>query len=54
MLTAMQSLDAAVRTCETVVTTYGEYSYALIEVPRSTAYDRVHFIIERAGIVTAA
>jgi predicted ATPase len=45
-----QSLDEAVRTHDVMVTTYREYGYALVELPRASIRERLRFMAERAGI----
>jgi predicted ATPase len=41
-----QSFDEAVRTYEAIVTTYRDYGYALIELPRAAIEERVRFVLE--------
>jgi predicted ATPase len=43
-----QSFDEAVRTYEAMVTTYRDYGYELIELPRATIEERVRFVLEHA------
>jgi predicted ATPase len=50
----MQSLEEAVRTYEAMVGTYSGYGYELVEIPRATVKERVHFVIESAGIAGPA
>jgi predicted ATPase len=49
-----QSLEEAVQTCESMVDVYGAYGYELVELPRSSAEQRVRFVLETAGIVGTA
>ena len=41
-----QSFDEAMRTYEAMVTTYRDYGYELIELPRATIEERVCFVLE--------
>lgn len=42
-----QSLDEAERTYASMVATYTEYGYDLVELPRAPVEDRVRFVVDR-------
>jgi predicted ATPase len=44
-----QDFDVAVRTYETLATTYADYGYELMEVPRTPIEQRTRFILQNAG-----
>ncbi|GAA2429496.1 AAA family ATPase [Actinomadura vinacea] len=44
-----QSLDVAERTYESMVETYREYGYELVELPRSPVEERARFVLESLG-----
>ena len=45
VLTGGPGAGKAVRTYETMVRTYGDYGYELVEVPRAPIDERVQFIL---------
>ena len=44
-----QTFEEAVRTYETLVQTYREYDYKLVEIPRVSVDERVRFILNAVG-----
>jgi predicted ATPase len=48
-----QGFEEAVRTYEAMVTTYRDYGYALLELPRATIEERVRFMLEHTRSVDA-
>jgi predicted ATPase len=44
-----QDFEEAVRTYEMMKTVYRAYGYELIELPRTSVEDRLHFVIEQAA-----
>jgi predicted ATPase len=44
-----QSLDEAERTYASMVETYAEYGYELVELPRAPVEERARFVLERLG-----
>jgi predicted ATPase len=48
-----QRFDEAVRTYEAMVTTYRDYGYTLLELPRATIEERVRFMLEHTRSVDA-
>ena len=47
-----QEWDEAVRTHEAMVATYTACDYELVELPRATVEDRVHFVLQNVRDVT--
>ena len=45
-----QDFDEAVRTNDTMVVTYAEFGYELIELPRVSVEERVQFVLRKCGI----
>jgi predicted ATPase len=45
-----QDFDESVRTWEAMVATYREHGYDLVELPRVAVVERMHFVLEQAGL----
>jgi predicted ATPase len=44
-----QDFVEAVRTCEALASTYSDLGYELIELPKASVEERLHFLLEKVG-----